>query len=207
MARKGHDGQHRLQLVKNVSMLAPEEAFVEGETGQMQMFKLEPTLAECPPLSAKLSALQNENNELNEKNGRLKNTVVSLTEKIKDHVVAEKAPDVVISHSQDLDKGDVAWVHGALPAEPYYPHSTGQLAELVQMTASRLGRLFSVAGIKGNRLYHYQMAIGKKSCSQKYRATALQALYEAAIAGNVPEITEDEVARLKGWLQIVKAFK
>lgn len=99
MARKGHDGQHRLQLIKNVSMLSPEEALVEGETGQMQMFKLEPSLAACPPISAKLSALQSENRELSESNGRLKNTVVSLTEKIKDHVVAEKSPDVVISCS------------------------------------------------------------------------------------------------------------
>lgn len=207
MARKGHDGQHRLQLIKNVSMLSPEEALVEGETGQMQMFKLEPSLAACPPISAKLSALQSENRELSESNGRLKNTVVSLTEKIKDHVVAEKSPDVVISHSQDLDQGDVAWVHGPLPAEPYYPYSTGQLAELVQMTTNRLAKLFKSAGIKGNRLYHYQMPIGKKSCSQKYRATAIQALYEAATAGKVSEITDEEVAGLKGWLQIVKAFK
>lgn len=59
------------------------------------------------------------------------------------------------------------------------------IAGCVQMTTNRWAKLFKSAGIKGIRLYHYQMPIGKKLCSQQYRATAIQALYEAATAGKV----------------------
>lgn len=204
---KGHDGQHKLRLVHTVSILQEEETAVNRENGQLHLFKMGQALEQSEPIGAKLSALQRSNKELLDKNNRLSNTVTGLQTKINDHVVGEREPDLVISHSQDLDKADVAYVRGSLPAEASYPYLTSKLADLVQMTATRLGLLFRKAGIKGDNRYHHEMETGRTSRTQKYRATALKALYDLAVDGKVHGITEEEITRLKTWQQIVNASK
>jgi hypothetical protein len=204
---KGHEGQGRLQLVKNFTVPTGEEQVMQPETGQLQLLKTDTALQTALPIAAKLNALQQENAQLLQSKERLGNSVVRLMSKLEEQIVSEIKPDVVVSHAQDLDdEADVAEVGTSLPAEPSYPYTTKKLAEFIGMNPSRLGRLFTLAKIKGNRKYHYPFPAGKNPI-QMYKPTALEALYEAALRKEAGDINEIEMSVLKERIQIIRAFK
>ena len=189
---------------------------------------MEDLIAALPPglsdalqmMNHKMSGLQQENQSLRdslsghkeeltkavesntEQVSRLGNSVAKLAGKFEEKVVTGVCPDLAFSPA-DMNQTDVAFVDSALPAEAVYPYTTGELSALITMHASRLGKLFRVAGIQGDYRYHCAIKIGKTSMVQKYKMRSLRALYEAAIGNKVPGIKDGEIALLSRCLAML----
>jgi hypothetical protein len=200
--------QQRLQVFKNVVPINPADpAPIEPTTGQTQLFDVQAVLKPLEDMfSTKMESLEQQNKALTGQISRLGSSVASLTNKLDDKVVHHKEANLVISPHQDLDAADVAWVDSALPSEAYYPYTTGDLAQPVGIHASRLGHFFKSAGIQGDPKFHCALKTGKMNYVQKYRGSALKALFEAASAGKVPDMKIGEIQKLQKYFELQRAM-
>lgn len=189
---------------------------------------MEDLIAALPPglsdalqmMNHKMSGLQQENQALREsvaghqevvksnteQVSRLGVSVARLAGKFEEKVITGVCPDLAIGVA-DMNNADVALVDSALPAEAVYPYTTSELATLITVHASRLGKLFKIAGIQGDPRYHCSIKIGKTAMVQKYKMRSLKALYDAAIAGKVPGIKPGEIALLGRCLAMLASTK
>lgn len=201
--------QQRVQLFKkNVIPINPSEQVVtELPAAHPQLVDVQSVLKPLENLFAqRMESMERQNKELTGQITRLGSTVSTLTNKLDDKVVHGKEANLVISPHQDLDRADVAWVDSALPSEAYYPYTTGELAQPVDIHASRLGHLFKVSGVQGNPKYHCAVKTGTKNFVQKYRSSALRALFDAAKAGNVPDMKMGEIQKLAKYIEMQQSM-
>jgi hypothetical protein len=176
----------------------PPLPFVRKSTTELKRIPtMEELIAALPPglsdalqlMNHKMGSLQQENEQVS----RLGNSVAKLASKFEEKVVTGVCPDLAFSPA-DMNRTDVAFVDSALPTEAVYPYTTSELSALVNLHASRLGKLFKLAGIQGDHRYHCAIKIGKTSMVQKYKMRAIRALYEASIGNRVPGIKPGEIA-------------
>lgn len=205
MRRRDNNGQQKLlHVVEKIQpALDEKQPVIDKDSGQVMLLNITPELKPLADFFAnRFDAAQKTNEQLSNKVERLSNSVAGLASKMEDKVVHDKAPDLVISPFADPDRADVAYVHSPLAAEAWYPCTTGDLAALVDITASRLGLHFRNAGIQGNPKFHYSIRTGKKGVLQRYRATALPELLELARAGKVQGIKQYEIDKLEKYFRL-----
>jgi hypothetical protein len=210
MSKRENEAQQKIynftERIRNVAEAAEMPA--DSQTGQLKFLNITPELQPLADFFAnKFEAQQQANQTLSSQVGRLSNSVANLAAKMEDKVVHDKAPDLVISPFSDPDAADVAYVDSALPAEAWYPCTTADLAGLVELTASRLGYLFRLAGIQGNPKFHYPIRTGKSGVLQRYRATALRELFDKARAGKVNGIKQYELEKLEKYFRLHQLFE
>lgn len=204
----------------------PPLLFTRKSPDLKRVATMEDLIAALPPglsdalqmMNSKMGGLQQENQALRdsvaghqeavknntEQVSRLGVSVARLAGKFEEKIITGVCPDLAIGVA-DMNNSDVALVDSALPAEAVYPYTTGELATLITVHASRLGKLFKIAGIQGDHRYHCSIKIGKTSMVQKYKMRSLKALYEAALANKVPGIKPGEIALLSRCLAMLSS--
>jgi len=136
---------------------------------------------------------------------RLTVTIANLIPCMEMGVSGEKA-HIYVDSSRPERKADIATIASSLPAEVVYPCTTSDLAQLIGNQASRLGTLLKNYGIKGNPDYHHSFKNGLKSTTQRYKMTALSALYEKALE-NPQWIKPLELEKLKNYFSLKELDK
>lgn len=212
--KRNPDSQQQQQLLRVVDKHDP---IVSGEypkdnTGQTKLFSANPQIEAMldylkSDFDARNEALASELKETNEKlannsaqMARVGTSLDRLISKFDEKVVTGVCPDLMIS-PHEPGRADVTLVESALPAEPSYPCTTAELAAFVNIHHSRLGYYFRLAGIQGNRDYHYAIKTGK-SFVHKYKVRAIKALHDYVVKKKPEWIKAKEIASIERYLKL-----
>jgi hypothetical protein len=220
MARKQDEGQTRLRVITNIDD-SPHKPHVDPATGDPRLFTITTELTAMPSVPPEMEPFANfMNNKLKQSQaenkglkaelirtrqqfGRVGNSVEKLIYKLEQKTISNQNPDIVVgSHTHEAD---VILAESALPAELVYEYTTSDLAQLIGLSASRLGTLFKKAGISGNDRLHYSMRTGLKGMCQRYKMLALDELYELAKEGRFEGMKSVELAKLENYLRMKDA--
>lgn len=117
----------------------------------------------------KFENLQQTNQEISEQIERLQsNQIISQLTAIKNGDTED--PALVVT--TDLNKADFAVVGIPIYREIYYPYTTRDIAEALDIKINEVVKLVDGLGLRNNSQYHKPIKIGKKNFVQRYSQPA-----------------------------------
>jgi hypothetical protein len=97
-----------------------------------------------------------------------------------------EAEDAALRVTTDQEATDLALAGIDIPAEDYYVHTCGALAETLGVRLYDVTKMTKTLGLRGDVRYHRSISTGRTSYVQKWSDDALRRLREALDSGEYP---------------------